>query len=92
VALDLRGYGRSECPEEVEKYTVLDYVGDIVGLLDAFSVKQAVIAGHEVGATVAWEAALVRPDRFRGVIAFGVPFRPRLFGCSVLVAPTIETL
>ena len=83
VAPDLRGYGRSDCPEEVDKYTVLHYVGDIVGLLDAFGVKQAVIAGHDVGAPVAWQAALLRPDRFRGVIALGPPFRPRAFGGSV---------
>jgi pimeloyl-ACP methyl ester carboxylesterase len=80
MALDLRGYGRSDRPEEVEKYTVLHYVADIVGLLDAFGAKQAVIAGHDVGAAVAWQAALLRPDRFRGVIALGPPFRPRAFG------------
>jgi pimeloyl-ACP methyl ester carboxylesterase len=44
--------------------------------------KQAVIAGHDVGASVAWQAALLRPDRFRGVIALGPPFRPRAFGGS----------
>jgi pimeloyl-ACP methyl ester carboxylesterase len=83
VALDLRGYGRSDRPEDVEKYTVLHHVGDVVGLLDAFGVKQAVIAGHDVGAAVAWQAALLRPDRFKGVIALGPPFRPRAFGGSV---------
>jgi pimeloyl-ACP methyl ester carboxylesterase len=82
VAPDLRGYGRSDRPEELEKYTVLHYVGDMVGLLDAFGVKQAVIAGHDVGATMAWQAALLRPDRFRGVIALSPPFRPRAFGGS----------
>jgi pimeloyl-ACP methyl ester carboxylesterase len=82
AALDLRGYGRSERPEEVERYTVLHYVGDVVGLLDAFGVTQAVIAGHDVGAAVAWQAALLRPDRFKGVIALGPPFRPRAFGGS----------
>jgi hypothetical protein len=34
VAIDLRGYGRSDRPEEVEKYTLLHYVGDLLGLLD----------------------------------------------------------
>jgi pimeloyl-ACP methyl ester carboxylesterase len=80
VAPDLRGYGRSDRPEEVEKYTILDDIGDIVGLVDALGAKQAVIAGHDVGATMAWQAALLRPDRFRGVIALGPPFRPRAFG------------
>jgi pimeloyl-ACP methyl ester carboxylesterase len=83
VAPDLRGYGRSDRPEEVERYTLLHYIGDIVGLLDALGVKQAVIAGHDVGAPVAWQAALLRPDRFRGVIALGPPFRPRAFGGAV---------
>ena len=39
--------------------------------------KHAVIAGHDWGAPVAWHAALLRPDRFRGVIGLSVPFRPR---------------
>jgi pimeloyl-ACP methyl ester carboxylesterase len=83
VAPDLRGYGRSDRPEEVEKYTILDNIGDIVGLVDALGVQQAVIAGHDVGAPIAWEAALLRPDRFRAVIALSTPFRPRGFGTSV---------
>ena len=83
VAPDLRGYGQSDRPEEVEKYTILDDIGDIVGLVDALGAQQAVIAGHDVGATIAWQAALLRPDRFRAVIALSVPFRSRAFGGSV---------
>src|SRR5258707_10052357 len=86
VAPDLRGYGRSDRPLEVEKYTILHDIGDLVGLVDALGAEQAVIAGHDVGATMAWQAALLRPDRFRAVIALSVPFRPRGFGGSV--APT----
>jgi pimeloyl-ACP methyl ester carboxylesterase len=84
VAPDLRGYGRSDRPEEVEKYTVLDNIGDIVGMVDALGAKQAVIAGHDIGATIAWQAALLRPDRFRAVVALSPPFRSRAFGGSVL--------
>src|SRR6202007_3430968 len=76
VAPDLRGYGQSDRPEEVEKYTILHDIGDIVGLVDALGVGQAVIGGHDIGATIAWQAALLRPARFRGVIALGPPFRP----------------
>src|SRR5271163_3413457 len=82
VALDLRGYGRSDRPDEVEKHTILDNIGDIVGLVDALGAKQAVVAGHDVGAAIAWQAALLRPDIFRGVIALGPPFQPRAFGGS----------
>ena len=83
VAPDLRGYGRSDRPEAVENYTILHDIGDIVGLVDALGGERAVIAGHDVGATMAWQAALLRPDRFRAVIALSVPFRPRGFGTSV---------
>jgi pimeloyl-ACP methyl ester carboxylesterase len=77
VAPDMRGYGQTDRPEEIEKYTLLHLVGDMVGLLDALGAETAVIAGHDWGAPVAWHAALLRPDRFRGVIGLSVPFRPR---------------
>src|ERR1700744_113338 len=80
VAPDLRGYGQSDRPDGVEKYTILDDIGDIVGLVDALGAKQAVIAGHDIGAAIAWQAALLRPDRFRAVIALSPPFRSRGFG------------
>lgn len=84
VAPDLRGYGRSDCPPDGGKYTILDYIGDIVGLIGTLGVEQAVIAGHDFGATIAWQAALMRPDMFRAVIGLSAPFRPRGFGTSAL--------
>jgi len=77
VAPDMRGYGQSSRPEAVEKYTMLHLVGDMVGLLDALGGGQAVIAGHDWGAPVAWTSAQLRPDRFRAVIGLSVPFVPR---------------
>jgi pimeloyl-ACP methyl ester carboxylesterase len=77
VAPDMRGYGQSDRPEAIDQYTLLHLVGDMVGLLDALGAEQAVIAGHDWGAPVAWHAALLRPDRFRGVVGLSVPFRPR---------------
>ena len=76
VAPDMRGYGQTDRPEAIEAYTLLHIVGDMVGLLDALSVEHAVIAGHDWGALVAWQAALLRPDRFRAVIGLSVPFLP----------------
>jgi pimeloyl-ACP methyl ester carboxylesterase len=78
VAPDMRGYGETDRPQEIDQYTLLHLVGDMVGLLDALGVEQAVIAGHDWGAPVAWSSALLRPGRFRGVIGLSVPFRPRL--------------
>ena len=77
VASDMRGYGESDRPEAIEQYTLFHLVGDMVGVLDALGAADAVIAGHDWGAPVAWHAALMRPDRFRAVIGLSVPFRPR---------------
>jgi pimeloyl-ACP methyl ester carboxylesterase len=77
VAPDMRGYGQTDQPDAIDQYTLLHLVGDMVGLLDALGEQQAVIAGHDWGAPVAWHAALLRPDRFRRVIGLSVPYRPR---------------
>jgi pimeloyl-ACP methyl ester carboxylesterase len=77
VAPDMRGYGQTDRPDAVEQYTQLHLVGDMVGLLDALGEDTAVIAGHDWGAPVAWNATLMRPDRFRAVIALSVPYVPR---------------
>lgn len=73
VAPDLRGYGGTEGPARADQYTLFHLVGDVVALLDALDVPRAVIVGNDWGATLAWQAALMRPDRFRAVAAMGVP-------------------
>jgi pimeloyl-ACP methyl ester carboxylesterase len=77
IAPDQRGYGQTDRPEEIDAYTQLHLVGDIVGLLDALNEKQAVIVGHDWGAIIAWNVALLRPDRTRGVVGLSVPYIPR---------------
>ncbi len=77
VAPDMRGYGGSDAPEDVQAYSLLHLVGDMVGLVAALGEREAVIVGHDWGASVAWTSALLRPDLFRAVAAMSVPFRPR---------------
>src|SRR5437016_13165767 len=68
VAPDMRGYGQTDRPEAIDQYTLLHLVGDMVGLVDALGAGQAIIAGTDWGAPVAWTAAQLRPDRFRAVL------------------------
>jgi pimeloyl-ACP methyl ester carboxylesterase len=77
VAADMRGYGNTDRPAEIERYTLFHLVGDMVGILDSLREQSAVIVGHDWGAPVAWHAALMRPDRFRAVVGLSVPYRPR---------------
>jgi epoxide hydrolase A/B len=90
VAPDMRGYGQSDHPAAIDAYTLLHLVGDMIGLLDVLGVESAVIAGHDWGAPVAWHAALLRPDRFRGVIGLSVPFRSRRPVCPTTTMPQTD--
>jgi pimeloyl-ACP methyl ester carboxylesterase len=74
VAPSLRGYGRTDAPGPVESYTQLHLVGDLIGLMDALGEETTVVVGHDWGAPVAWNAAALRPDRFRAVVGLSVPF------------------
>jgi pimeloyl-ACP methyl ester carboxylesterase len=79
VAPDQRGYARTGGPAgaSADKYTMLHLVGDVIGLIDELGESQAVVAGHDWGAPVAWNTALLRPDLVRGVIGLSVPYTPR---------------
>lgn len=80
IAPDQRGYGQTDAPSEVAAYSQLHLVGDVVGLLDALDVPSATIVGHDWGGPVAWNSAMIRPDRFPAVVGISVPFAPRLPG------------
>jgi pimeloyl-ACP methyl ester carboxylesterase len=76
VAPDMRGYGGTSAPDDPSAYTQLHLVGDMVELVCALKETQAVIVGHDWGAPVAWNGALLRPDVFRAVVGMSVPYAP----------------
>ena len=78
--------GKSDRPVAIDQYTIFHLVGDLVGVLDALDAKSAVVVGHDVGESVAWQAAQMRPDRVRAVAGLSVPFRPR-----AKVRPTLNS-
>ena len=77
VAPDVRGYGRTDAPEAIESYTMLNHTADAVVVLNALGEKTAVVVGHDWGAPMAWHCALLYPDRFPAVVALSVPHMPR---------------
>ncbi len=67
VALDWRGFGRSDWPQE--GYWFPDYLGDLDALLDLLSpVAPVRIVGHSMGGNIACSYAGVRPERVRCVV------------------------
>jgi soluble epoxide hydrolase/lipid-phosphate phosphatase len=75
LAPDQRGYGRTTAPEAIEAYTQREFSGDLVGLLDALQIDQAIFIGHDWGGSVVWNTALHYPERVRAVAGVNTPFR-----------------
>jgi soluble epoxide hydrolase/lipid-phosphate phosphatase len=76
IVPDLRGYGASDAPAEVEAYDIASLTGDLVGLLDRLGERKAVFMGHDWGGLLAWQMALLHRDRVAGVIALNTPHVP----------------
>jgi pimeloyl-ACP methyl ester carboxylesterase len=74
-AIDVRGYGGSDKPHPVAAYAMEHMIADLVGVADALQPQApAILVGHDWGAPIVWNSALVRPDRFRAVAGLSVPF------------------
>jgi pimeloyl-ACP methyl ester carboxylesterase len=72
IVPDLRGFGSSGTPPEVEDYSVLFAVGDIVAVLDHLGVERAHVVGHDFGAATAWAFAAFLPDRVDHLVVLSV--------------------
>ena len=77
VAPDMRGYGETDAPENVDNYDIVQLAGDMVGILDALGEETAIMVGHDWGSIVAWNTVLMHPERFTGLVAMSVPYGGR---------------
>jgi pimeloyl-ACP methyl ester carboxylesterase len=74
-AIDVRGYGGSDKPPKIEDYGMDHMVSDLVGLAAALQPDgPAILLGHDWGAPIVWNSALMRPESFRAVGALSVPY------------------
>jgi len=72
IAPDLRGFGESDRPPEVEDYALGRSVRDVLAVLDALEVERALVVGHDFGAVVAWLVAVSAPERVERLVAMSV--------------------
>jgi pimeloyl-ACP methyl ester carboxylesterase len=73
VAIDQRGYNKSDQPTGVENYTMDKLVGDIVAVVQHFKQDKAVIVGHDWGGAVAWAFAMTHPEMTDRLIILNLP-------------------
>jgi pimeloyl-ACP methyl ester carboxylesterase len=61
IVPDLRGYGRSDKPEEVDAYSIPVLAGDVLAVLADLDLGTAHVVGHDWGAGLAWALASLAP-------------------------------
>lgn len=72
VAPDLRGFGESDKPEEVDAYNFPNLLGDVGGIMDQLGVGRANVVGHDWGAGLAWSLAGFMPERVERLVVLSV--------------------
>jgi len=66
IALDIRGHGKSESPDN-ESWEIEDLAGDVVDAVDSLGLDPVVLVGHSMGGTIAYEAAARLGPRVHGL-------------------------
>jgi pimeloyl-ACP methyl ester carboxylesterase len=75
-APDLPGHGSSDAPGG--KYSVADLAGAVGDFIDGLRLRTVDLVGHQLGAQLAAELAIARPQQIRRVILWGMPmFSPQ---------------
>jgi len=69
IAIDLPGFGRSEKPKI--SYSPSFYIDSISKMMDALSIKSAILMGSSLGAIIAHEMAIEQAKRVTGLILVG---------------------
>jgi pimeloyl-ACP methyl ester carboxylesterase len=81
IAPDLRGFGASDKPKDVDAYQLKNVVVDAMAILDATGVDKARVVAHDWGAAAAWGLTAFLPDRVDRLVALSVG-HPAAFGAA----------
>jgi len=73
VAMDLRGYNRSDAPEGADAYRMPNLVRDVLAVVRDAGAERATIVGHDWGAAVAWQVAMHAPEVCERLVILSVP-------------------
>ncbi|CAM2112391.1 unnamed protein product [Caretta caretta] len=76
LALDMKGYGDSTAPPDIDEYSQEEICKDLVVFLDKLGISQAVFIGHDWGGAVVWNMALFYPERVKAVAGLNTPYKP----------------
>jgi pimeloyl-ACP methyl ester carboxylesterase len=87
VVPDMRGYNRSEAPQDLAAYTLDTLAADVVALADAFGAERFHLVGHDWGAVIGWWVAATYTDRIGRIVLMDGP-HPDVWAAQALKHPT----
>jgi pimeloyl-ACP methyl ester carboxylesterase len=73
IAPDQRGYNQSSKPSAVRDYGLRELTVDVMAIADQIGRERILLAGHDWGAAVAWDAAMRYPGRIEKLAILNVP-------------------
>ena len=73
VAIDQRGYNKSDSPDGEENYDMRYLVGDVAAVIRHLGRDKATIVGHDWGGAVAWQFAFHVPQMTERLIILNLP-------------------
>ncbi len=72
-APNLRGYGNSSVPPDLEDYSLENLMSDVAGLIDVSGAKEVLLVAHDWGAVIAWYFAIREIRPLKRLIICNVP-------------------
>ncbi|KAM4559632.1 bifunctional epoxide hydrolase 2 [Odontesthes bonariensis] len=76
LALDMKGYGESTAPPDIEEYSQEQLCKDLMTFLDKMGIPQVTLVGHDWGGALVWTMAQYYPERVRAVASLNTPLFP----------------
>jgi len=77
VSIDLPGHGESQVPEDESRLSIPSFADDVAALCDELGLSSAALVGHSLGAAVAVDLAVRRPELAAAIVALdGVVLMP----------------
>jgi len=73
VALDTRGYNKSDKPEKQEDYDMSLLIQDVAAVIKAEGEEKAIIVGHDWGGAIAWQFVMAMPKMASKLIIVNLP-------------------
>ena len=73
VALDMRGYNKSDKPPEKSAYVVSELTKDVAETIQALGYEKCILVGHDWGGAIAWNFAYAYPEMIERLIVLNIP-------------------